>query len=89
MGEVIIIKLDREEAEQRGVIDWPVWEKKVSCFPWTYDTDEECWIIEGTVEIETPEKKYLIEAGDFMTFKKGLTCTWNILTDVRKYYNFP
>lgn len=33
MQKVIIKKLDRENAEKKGVFDWPVWEKQVSHFP--------------------------------------------------------
>ncbi|MBN2615434.1 MAG: cupin domain-containing protein [Bacteroidales bacterium] len=89
MQEVIVERYDRERAEQKGIFEWPIWARKVSRFPWTYDSDEECWIIEGTVEIETSNEKYLIQAGDFVTFKNGLSCTWNILADIRKHYNFP
>lgn len=88
MQLIKINKLTPEELEKGGVFNWPVWEKEVSAFPWSYDSDEECWIIEGEAEIEVNGEKIRIKAGDFVTFKKGLTCTWTILSDIRKHYNF-
>lgn len=89
MKLINVEKLSTDEIKKRGIYNWPVWEKQVSVFPWSYDTDEECLIIEGKVEIEAQGEKIQLTKGDFVTFKKGLTCTWNILSDVKKHYNFP
>ena len=72
-----------------GVFGWPIWSKEVSEFPWTYDREESCYLIEGEV-IVTPEggEPIKISAGDFVTFPKGMSCTWNILEDVKKHYTF-
>lgn len=70
-----------------GVRDWPVWEKEVSSFPWTYDTGETCYLLEGEV-IVTPEggEPVEIRAGDLVTFPAGMSCTWEIRRPVRKHY---
>lgn len=88
MRKLIIEDLDRQEIERRGISAWPVWEKEVSRFDWTYDGDEECYILEGEVDVETPEGTVHIKPGDFVTFKDGLSCTWDIKKDIRKHYRF-
>ena len=89
MKKVIIQKLSESELKERGILKWPIWEKEVSRFNHTYEGDEECLIIEGHVIIETIECNYTIDAGDFVTFKDGLECVWNIRKPVKKHYNFP
>ncbi|HOP04839.1 MAG TPA: cupin domain-containing protein [Tenuifilaceae bacterium] len=88
MSRVIIEKLSAEEKAKRGIVSWPIWEKEVSRFDWYYDSDEECQILEGEVVVETSEGNFNIKAGDFVTFKKGLKCVWDIKKDIRKHYNF-
>lgn len=89
MNHVLIHRPGFDELEKRGVKQWPVWTKEVSRFDWTYEGDEECYIIEGDLIVETAEGTYRIGAGDFVTFKNGLRCTWDIKSPVKKYYNFP
>ena len=89
MSKVIIKQLTEEEIEERGLKNWPVWTKEVSRFDWTYAGDEECYIIDGEILVETDEGNYTIKPGDFVTFKDGLQCVWDIKSPVRKYYNFP
>ncbi|NVO09285.1 MAG: cupin domain-containing protein [Bacteroidales bacterium] len=88
MSKVIIDKLSKEEIVKRGISKWPIWTKEISKFDWYYESEEECQIIEGEAEIETQEGKYTIKAGDFVTFKVGLECVWNIKKPIKKYYNF-
>jgi len=89
MNKVIVEQLSRQELEQKGVFDWPVWEKEISRFDWYYDSDEMCYIIEGEVVVETKEGVFHLKPGDFVTFKSGLSCVWDIRKPVKKYYNFP
>ncbi len=89
MEKVIIKKLQQHEIDAKGIKNWPVWEKEVSRFDWYYDGDEECLILEGKVNIETPDGTYQVKKGDFVTFKDGLKCTWDIKESIRKHYNFP
>lgn len=88
MANVIIEKLSKEELESRGVFGWPIWTKEVSRFDWYYDSEEHCQILEGEVVIETKEGDYTVKAGDFVIFKKGLTCIWNVKKPIRKHYMF-
>ncbi len=76
-----------ERLEELGVRSWPTWEAGVSEFPWTYDVEETCWFLEGDV-IVTPENgdPVRIGRGDLVTFPAGLSCTWKILSPVRKHY---
>ncbi|SIN77831.1 hypothetical protein SAMN05443662_0581 [Sulfurivirga caldicuralii] len=77
------------ELQRLGVENWPIWEKEVSSFPWEYDTDETCYILDGRVTV-TPEdgEPVEIEAGDLVTFPKGMRCTWEIHEPIRKHYTF-
>ncbi|QKG81231.1 cupin domain-containing protein [Tenuifilum thalassicum] len=85
---VIIEKLTDEQVNQKGIKNWPIWTKEASTFDWYYDSDEECLILEGEVDVKTDEGTYTIKAGDFVTFKKGLKCVWNVKKPIRKHYNF-
>jgi hypothetical protein len=81
-------KLTAEQIQERGIVQWPVWEKEISRFEWYYDETEECLFLDGEVTIETEEGRFNILPGDFVTFYKGLHCIWDIRKPVRKHYNF-
>jgi uncharacterized cupin superfamily protein len=72
-----------------GVYDWPIWKKETSTFPWTYSQTEVCYFLRGKV-IVTPDGGDPLELGrgDLVTFPAGMSCTWEILEDVEKHYNF-
>lgn len=87
--EIKIEKLDRKELEKRGVFSWPVWEKEVSRFDWSYDSVEQCYFLQGKVTVQAKDgKSASFGKGDFVTFPKGLACTWDVKEPVRKHYNF-
>lgn len=88
MVKVLINHLDKRELEIRKISSWPIWTKEVSRFDWYYDTDEECLFLEGEVEVETEEGNYILKKGDFVIFKTGLKCVWNVKKPVKKHYNF-
>ena len=88
MAQVKIQKLSQNEINSRGIHDWPIWTKEISRFDWFYDSEEECLILEGEVEVKTNEDTYTVKAGDFVTFPKGMTCVWNVKRPIRKHYNF-
>lgn len=77
------------EINQRGIKSWPIWEKEVSTFPWTYDANETCYLLEGDVTV-TPDggKPVRFGKGDLVTFPKGMSCQWQIYVAVRKHYQF-
>lgn len=72
-----------------GVRDWPIWEKEVSAFPWTYSSTEVCYFLDGAV-LATPEggEPMRFGKGDLVTFPNGMHCAWNITESVRKHFNF-
>jgi len=88
MSKVIIEKLTDEQINKMGIKNWPIWTKEISTFDWYYDTDEECLILDGEVDVKTDEGTYTVKAGDFVTFKKGLKCAWVVKKPIRKHYNF-
>lgn len=87
--EIKVEKMSPDMLEERRIKFWPVWEKGESVFEWYYDEIEECYFLDGEVEIETADgEKVKIEKGDFVIFPKGLSCKWDILKPVKKHYNF-
>ncbi|WP_337288640.1 cupin domain-containing protein [Candidatus Methylomirabilis sp.] len=87
------IRVERNPSPERltalRVEDWPIWSKEVSTFPWSYDSTETCYILEGEV-IVTPEggESVQISKGDLVTFPVGMACTWDIRHPVKKHYQF-
>ncbi len=84
-----IEKPTQDKLEKLKVETWPIWEKEVSQFPWTYSDKESCFILEGEV-IVTPENgnPVKIEAGDFVIFPAGMNCHWDIKKAIKKHYEF-
>lgn len=72
-----------------GVFDWPIWEKEASDFPWHYDAEETCYLLEGEVTV-TPDggDPVSFSKGDLVTFPRGMSCRWEIHQAVRKHYTF-
>ncbi|MGA1840080.1 MAG: cupin domain-containing protein [bacterium] len=87
--KIEVKRANKEEMEKKGVTSWPIWEKEISKFDWYYDSTEECYLLQGSVEVVTEEgEKVKFGKGDFVTFPKGLSCTWDIKEPVKKHYNF-
>jgi uncharacterized protein len=79
----------REALERLGVLEWPIWTKEVSVFPWFYDSSETCYFLEGDVTV-TPEggEPVRVGKGDLVIFPAGMQCTWDVRVPVRKHYRF-
>ena len=87
--KIEVKKTKEEDMEKEGVLSWPTWEKEVSRFDWHYDDTEECYLLEGKVVVETEGGESVeFGKGDFVTFPKGLSCTWDIKEPVKKHYSF-
>ncbi len=88
--KVVVKKPDAAFLEKQEVFSWPIWEKEVSVFDWTYDCIEECYFLEGrvTVEDKSTHETVTFGRGDFVTFPEGLSCTWTVHEPVRKHYRF-
>ena len=82
-------KPDEKRLEALGVKGWDIWTKEVSEFPWSYDSAETCYFLEGKVVV-TPDGGTPVEigVGDLVTFHRGLSCTWKVISPVRKHYSF-
>ena len=72
-----------------GVLSWPIWEKETSEFPWFYDAEEVCYILEGVVTV-TPNggQPVTLKVGDLVTLPAGMACRWDITQAIRKHYIF-
>lgn len=78
-----------DRLQKLGVYGWPVWEKEVSRFPWSYDERETCYLLEGDVTV-TPKGGSPVPfgKGDVVVFPAGMECVWDIRKPVRKHYRF-
>ena len=91
MSQEIIKQSDPapELLDKLSVFSWPIWTKEVSTFPWTYDSEETCFFLEGEVVVTPRDGRPVhMGAGDLVTFPVGMSCTWEIRQAVRKHYNF-
>ncbi|MGM0441323.1 MAG: cupin domain-containing protein [Elusimicrobiota bacterium] len=87
MSKVKVEKLSEEEIEEKGIRDWPIWEKEKSTFDWNYGSREQCLILQGKATVEPAggdEVKF--SEGDFVTFPAGMDCVWEIHEDIKKHY---
>ncbi len=89
MTHIKISRPSTQELEEMGVLRWDIWEKEESEFPWHYDTNEHCYILEGRAEVN-PSGGEPVEfgAGDYVVFPEGMDCTWKITEKIRKHYKF-
>lgn len=78
-----------ERLQELRVLNWPIWSKEASEFPWTYDESETCYFLQGDVVV-TPDdgEPVAMAKGDLVTFPAGMSCTWKIQSAVRKHYRF-
>lgn len=82
-------KPDAGRLADLGITSWPIWEKEESEFPWHYDEEETCYLLEGDVVV-TPlgGKPVHFGKGDLVTFPSGMSCKWKVNKAVRKHYRF-
>mmetsp|Transcript_16559 Transcript_16559/g.33883 ORF Transcript_16559/g.33883 Transcript_16559/m.33883 type:complete len:160 (+) Transcript_16559:198-677(+) len=76
--------------DQLGCRSWGTWGCEVSVFPWTYDDDEICWVLQGDVIVtcKATGDTMRVQAGDVAFFPKGMSCTWNVSSPIRKHFCF-
>ncbi len=74
--------------EKEAMESCPIWEKEPSEFPWHYDQQETCLVIEGRVTVVAGDDSVTFEAGDYVVFPQGLDCVWKVETAIRKHYKF-
>jgi len=89
MGRIKIEKFDKNRLKELGLDAWPIWEKEISRFPWSYDEKEVCYILEGKAKVKTEDGEVVeFGPGDKVSFPKGLSCTWDITSPIKKHYKF-
>ena len=88
MSNIIIKQLSDVEIDNMGILNWPIWTCEVSEFPWQYDVEESCLILEGEVYVASGSETFKIKTGDFVIFPKGLACVWKVTKPIRKHYQF-
>lgn len=81
-------ELTQSEYDDLKIRNWPLWQKEVSRFDYTYDETEECYFLEGEVTVEFEGGAIDIKPFDFVVFPVGLQCTWDIKKTVKKHYRF-
>ncbi len=88
--EIKVEKPDAAKLEALGVHNWSTWSKEVSTFPWSYNSQEIAYILEGEVTV-TPKNggaPVSFGMGDLVTFPAGLSCIWVVKKALRKHYLF-
>jgi uncharacterized protein len=88
--EIKVEKPDMAKLEALGIKSWPTWSKEVSTFPWSYNSSEVAYILEGEVTV-TPKnggQPISFGAGDLVEFPAGLSCIWDVKKALRKHYKF-
>ena len=87
---ITVEKADAAKLAALGVNSWPTWSKEVSKFPWSYNSQEIAYILEGEVTV-TPKNGGIpvsFGVGDLVTFPAGLSCIWEVKKPLRKHYQF-
>mmetsp|Transcript_3222 Transcript_3222/g.6875 ORF Transcript_3222/g.6875 Transcript_3222/m.6875 type:complete len:109 (-) Transcript_3222:145-471(-) len=94
MPEIEVTPMSREEAEEQyGISDWDTWGCEASNFKWEYSGTEQAYVLRGSVLV-TPTGEWAsckpteVNAGDFVVFPDGMTCTWDVTEAIEKHYNF-
>ncbi|HPV45247.1 MAG TPA: cupin domain-containing protein [Methylotenera sp.] len=90
MMNITVEKPDAAKLASLGVKSWPTWSKEVSTFPWSYQSQEIAYILEGEVTV-TPKSggaPVSFGVGDLVTFPAGLSCVWDVKKPLRKHYQF-
>lgn len=83
-----IKKLSQDDFREMEIYNWPIWEKEVSKFNWSYDEKEQFYLIEGEIKIKTKDGEFDIKPGDYVECSKGLDCDWEVTSYVKKHYQF-
>lgn len=86
----VVSQPDQEFLEKKGVFSWGTWGCGVSKFPWMYDSNESCYLLEGKVTVTPADgrKPATFGKGDFVTFPAGMSCEWDVSEAVQKHFMF-
>lgn len=81
----IIIRVPTEE-ERNEMEQCPTWSCEVSTFPWHFEEEEHCLIIEGEAVVTFEDRKFRFCEGDYVIFPQGMDCIWEVIKPIKKYY---
>mmetsp|Transcript_20619 Transcript_20619/g.41990 ORF Transcript_20619/g.41990 Transcript_20619/m.41990 type:complete len:131 (+) Transcript_20619:67-459(+) len=86
----VVPQPSQEFLEKKGVFNWGTWGCAASKFPWTYDSNESCYLLQGKVSVTPSDgrKEVTFGKGDFVTFPAGMSCTWDVTEAVEKHFMF-
>lgn len=83
---IVVLHLSEDEKKNLGIFNWPIETIEQSLFATHHEKKEECYLLEGEVEMTTADgKKTSFGAGDYVIVPKGLSCICNIKKHVRKH----
>jgi len=84
--QIRVLHLSEEEKKNLDIFSWPIQTIDKSIFAMHHETQEECYLLEGEVEMTTANgNKTCFGAGDYVIIPKGYTCICNIKKPVRKH----
>ncbi|XP_021847854.1 uncharacterized protein [Spinacia oleracea] len=97
--ENLRIVVEKNPSESRlselGIKSCPKWACSPGKYQLRFDAEETCYLVKGKVRVykkgsTTTEETEFVEfgAGDLVTIPKGLSCTWDVLLSVDKFYTF-
>lgn len=84
MSKILVRKPTPEESQQAQ--GWPVWACEPSRFPWHYDRQEVCLVLEGQATITCGDEKVVAGPGDWVVFPGGVNCIWQVAKPLKKQY---
>lgn len=86
----VVSQPDKEFLDEQGVFNWGTWGCEASKFPWSYDSNESCYLLAGQVTVTPTDgrKPATFGKGDFVTFPAGMSCTWDVSEAVHKHFKF-
>eukprot|EP00563_Minutocellus_polymorphus_P018887 CAMPEP_0197723816 /NCGR_PEP_ID=MMETSP1434-20131217/5973_1 /TAXON_ID=265543 /ORGANISM="Minutocellus polymorphus, Strain CCMP3303" /LENGTH=95 /DNA_ID=CAMNT_0043309107 /DNA_START=131 /DNA_END=418 /DNA_ORIENTATION=- len=86
----VVSNPSKEWLEEKGVFNWGTWGCEASKFPWSYDSNESCYILKGKVTVTPSDDRnpVTVGEGDFVTFPAGMSCTWDVSQAIHKHFKF-
>ncbi len=88
MNEIKIREATPEKLKTLNMDAWSSWSCEPSTFDWEYPGDETAYIQEGRVTVKHKGGETEVNAGDLVTFPKGMKCVWVVHEPIRKVYTF-
>ncbi|KAI4339668.1 hypothetical protein MLD38_024583 [Melastoma candidum] len=79
----------QSKLDELGVSNWPKWGSGPSKIPWTFESTETMYLLEGRVivQVEGQEGSFVIGGGDLAIFPKGMKIVWEVVEPVNKHYS--